>query len=119
MRRYILASTLILSACATAPQQSQPQPETTQAAPPQPQTRRLLGLTAQDLVGQLGNPQLQVREGNSLKLQFRSSRCVLDAYLYPAGNSSGPLRVTYVETRTPGGVTTDQAACVSAFEHPI
>ena len=119
MRRFILASTLVLSACATAPQQPQIQPQSTQAAPAQPQTRRLLGLTAQELVGNLGNPQLQVREGNSLKLQFRSSRCVLDAYLYPTGNSSGPLRVTYVETRTPTGAGTDQAACVSAFEHPI
>jgi FtsP/CotA-like multicopper oxidase with cupredoxin domain len=119
MRRFLLASTLVLSACATAPQQPQPQPQTTQVTPAQPQTRRLLGLTAQELVGNLGNPQLQVREGNSLKLQFRSSNCVLDAYLYPSGSSSGPLRVTYVETRTPGGAGTDQAACISAFEHPI
>ncbi len=118
MRRIILASILVLSACATTPQQPQPQPQTTQVTPAQPPTRRLLGLTAQELVGNLGNPQLQVREGNSLKLQFRSSRCVLDAYLYP-GTSSGPLRVTYVETRTPGGAGTDQAACISAFEHPI
>ena len=66
MRRFILASTLVLSACATAPQQPQIQPQSTQAAPAQPQTRRLLGLTAQELVGNLGNPQLQVREGNSL-----------------------------------------------------
>ena len=119
MRRLILASTFALSACATAPQLPQTEPQTTQTAPAQPQTRRLLGLTAQELVGNLGNPQLQVREGNSLKLQFRSSRCVLDAYLYPTGNSTGPLRVTYVETGTPAGAGTDQAACVSAFEHPI
>ncbi|HZC37441.1 MAG TPA: hypothetical protein VE221_02060 [Sphingomicrobium sp.] len=117
MRRLVLASTLILSACATAPQQPVAQPQPVPVTPAQPQTRRLLGLTVQDLVGQLGNPQLQVREGNSLKLQFRSQRCVLDAYLYPSGN--GPLRVTYVETRMPSGVATDQAACISAFEHPI
>src|SRR6266581_3013173 len=91
MRRFILASTLILSACATAPQQPPPQPA--QVTPTRPETRRLIGLTAQELVGHFGNPALQVREGNSLKLQFRSRRCVLDAYLYPSG--SGPLRVTY------------------------
>jgi FtsP/CotA-like multicopper oxidase with cupredoxin domain len=119
MRRFFLASTLFLAGCAAAPQQPVAQTQPAPAAQAQPQTRRLLGLTAQDLVGQLGNPQLQVREGNSLKLQFRSSRCVLDAYLYPSGNGPGPLRVTYVETRTPSGVGTDQAACISAFEHPI
>jgi len=119
MRRFILASTLVLSACATAPQQPQTQPQSTQAAPAQPQTRRLLGLTAQELVGQLGNPQLQVREGNSLKLQFRTTRCVLDAYLYPSASGSGPLKVTFVDTRTASGVGADQAACISALEHSI
>jgi hypothetical protein len=119
MRRFILASTLLLASCATAPQKPVVQTQPAPATSTEPQTRRLLGLTAQELVGQLGNPQLQVREGNSLKLQFRTNRCVLDAYLYPSASGSGPLKVTFVDTRTPSGVGTDQAACISALEHPI
>jgi len=119
MRRFILAPTLLLAGCAAAPQQPVAQPQPVPVTPAEPQTRRLLGLTAQELVGQLGNPALQVREGSSLKLQFRSQRCVLDAYLYPSGNGGGSLRVTYVDTRTASGAATDQAACISALEHPI
>jgi hypothetical protein len=114
MRRIILASTLLLAACATAPQQPVVQaPPTTVSGEP----RRLLGLTAAEMVGHFGNPSLQVREGTSLKLQFRGQRCVLDAYLYPE-NGSGPLRVTHVDTRLLSGVDTDQAACISALENP-
>ena len=119
MRRFILVSTLILAGCAAAPQQPVVQTQPVPTIPAEPQTRRLLGLTAQDLVGHLGNPAFQVREGNSLKLQFRSPRCVLDAYLYPSANGTGPLRVTYIDTRAPSGAGTDQAACISALEHPI
>ena len=78
----------------------------------------MVGLTATELVGHFGNPALQVREGVGLKLQFRSSRCVLDAYLYPPENGSGVLRVTYVDTRLPSGAATDQAACILALENP-
>ena len=114
MRRIIFASTLILSACATAPQpQREPQtPEIT--ATPRTARSGLVGLTAQELVGHFGNPALQVREGTSLKLQFRGARCVLDAYLYPGRD--GQLRVTYVDTRAPSGADTNQATCISALE---
>ena len=50
-----------------------------------------------ELVGHFGNPALQVREGTSLKLQFRGRSCVLDAYLYPP--EQHVLRVTHVDTR--------------------
>ena len=116
MRRLILASTLfLLAACATRPTQpTQP----TQAPPPEPvspQARQLLGLTPNELVGHFGKPALQIREANSLKLKFRGRQCVLDAYLYP---QSGVLRVTHVDTRTPAGNDTDQAACILALENP-
>ena len=117
MRRFILASTLVLAGCAAAPQQPVAQPQPVPVTPAEPQTRRLLGLTAQELVGQLGNPALQVREGNSLKLQFRGRACVLDAYLYPSQNG-GTLRVTHIDARAPSGVDTNQAACISALETP-
>jgi hypothetical protein len=116
MRRLALASILFLAACATRPQQ----PEVQAPSVTQPPTVRstIVGLTASDLVGHFGNPALQVREGVGLKLQFRSSRCVLDAYLYPPESGSGAIRVTYVDTRLPSGAATDQAACISALENP-
>jgi hypothetical protein len=67
-------------------------------------------------VHRFGTPALQIREGNSLKLQFRSDQCVLDAYLYPTGNA--PYRVTYVDTRTRALSETDQALCISSLAAP-
>ncbi len=115
MRYLVSAAVLLLSACATAP-------ERPAEAPPLPVTRSphisssVVGLTAAELVARLGNPALQVREGASLKMQFRSSRCVLDAYLYPPPPGAGLTRVTHSDARLPSGADTDQAACISAIE---
>jgi len=118
MRRLALASTLFLAACATRPQEPVVQaPPPATARPPQVRST-IVGLTASELVGHFGNPALQVREGVGLKLQFRSNRCVLDAYLYGPESGSGVQRVTYVDTRLPSGVAVDQAACISALENP-
>jgi len=114
MRRLVIALPLLLTACLA---RREAEPEVAQPAPvTRPATGQLIGLTASDLVGHFGSPALQVREGSSLKLQFRGKLCVLDAYLYPAQNST--LRVTYVDTRTKSGADTDQAACISALENP-
>ena len=113
MRRLILASTLLLAACASQPQQPVQQASSPPPEPTSRQARQLLGLTPQDLVGRLGNPALQIGEGTSVKLQFRGSRCVLDAYLYP---QSGVLRVTHVDTRYSSGGDMDQAACIFDLE---
>lgn len=116
MRRLVLALTVFVAGCATSPQQ-QPAPQTVPVVvQTSPQTRKLIGLTANELVGYFGHPALQVREGTSLKLQFRGPQCVLDAFLYP--QSGGVLRVTYVNTRLPSGADTDQAACISDLETP-
>ena len=116
MRRLAVVSlTLLLAGCATAPEEA-PAPHSP-AAPPQPQQQPsgLNGVTAQDLVGRFGAPALQIREGSSLKLQFRGAACVLDAYLYPS--TGGVLRVTHVDTRLPSGADTDQAACIAALRN--
>jgi hypothetical protein len=118
MRRLALASTLFLAACATRPVEpvvQQPVPVSKPAVTPRV---GIIGLSANDLVSHFGKPALQIREGTSLKLQFRSPRCVLDAYLYPPESGSGTLRVTYVDTRLTSGAVADQAACISALENP-
>src|SRR3954468_16368279 len=118
MRRLlIVSSALALSACAarTEPPTTAPPP----APPVQPQVEErssLSGLTAQELVGRFGAPALQIREGSSLKLQFRGPRCVMDAYLYPSGGS-GTLKVNHVDTRLPSGGDIDQAACIFALRN--
>jgi hypothetical protein len=115
MRRFLpVTAALLLAACATRPQP--PVAEPTSVTPSPDRRSNLVGLTARELVGHFGTPALQVREGTSLKLQFRGRYCVLDAYLYPSGGGSGELRVTHVDTRTPSGADTNQAACISALE---
>jgi len=114
MRRLMFASALFLSACATRPEQ-QPVQQIPTPEPTSPQARQILGLTPNELVGHFGKPALQIREGSSLKLQFRGRQCVLDAYLYP---QSGALRVTHVDTRSQSGADMDQAACIFALENP-
>lgn len=109
MRRFIaLSLTLAVAACAPRPQQA-PAPEPA----PQPQEAgSLVGLTPQELVARFGRPALQIHEGSSLKLQFRGSRCVLDAYLYPSGGPS-TLKVTHVDTRLRSGGDVGQTTCVA------
>ena len=111
MRKSLaLSASLLLAACATAPK-----PAEQVEVPPSEHTRgEIIGRTADELVRRFGSPALQIREGESLKLQFRSASCVLDAYLYPAGNA--PHRVTYVDTRTPALVDVDQALCIRSLE---
>ena len=115
MRRFLGPSaSILLAACATAPTAVQPQQ---QQLPQSAETRsEIIGMTAADLIHRLGTPALQIREGESLKLQFRSKLCVLDAYLYPGGNT--PYRVTHVDTRTRSLGTIDQALCIASLRAP-
>lgn len=114
MRRFLALAALFVAGCATAPQpQPQPQPMPVR---PAPQLRGdLIGMTAGELVQRLGTPALQIREGQSLKMQFRGSTCILDAYLYPAADRTGPERVAHVDARLRSGVDTDQRRCVAAL----
>lgn len=117
MRRIILFSAfLFVAACASAPRTVEP-PQQLPSPPPSTHTRSdIIGLTTQELVRRLGTPALQIREGDSLKLQFRGSQCVLDAYLYPQAAGREPYRVTYVDTRTRSLNTIDQTACIASLE---
>ena len=116
MRRYLGSSlVLLLAACATAPRAPVSQAE--QPAGEAATTRsEVIGMTAPDLIHSFGSPALQIREGASLKMQFRSQLCVLDAYLYPSGNT--PYRVTHVDTRTRSLAPVDQALCIASLRAP-
>ena len=118
MRLSLALSTLLLAGCATAPLPAPPQPQQQRPSPvrPSPQLRgELIGMTASELVQRLGTPALQIREGGSLKLQFRGSRCILDAYLYSPGDASGPERVAHVDARLSSGAETDPRICVATM----
>jgi hypothetical protein len=116
MRRFFpLASALLLAACATTPEAPAPLPAVG-TGPAQHVHSSIIGMAAAELVGHLGNPALQVREGPGLKMQFRSRECVLDAYLYPPATGAGVTRVTHSDARRPSGADTNQAACISAIE---
>ena len=116
MRRIVLLSAMLfLSACATRPVPPTASP-TPVAVVESPQVRSdLLGMTAGELIQRLGQPALQVREGTSVKLQFRGRVCVLDAYLYPSQPGS-PERVTHIDTRLTSGADTDQAGCIASLD---
>jgi hypothetical protein len=115
MRRLAIASVFFLAGCATRPEAPPPVAQQPVEAPSarRPPTQ-LAGLTIHEVVQHLGRPALQIQEGTSLKLQFRNSYCVLDAYFYPS--TGNQLRVTHVDTRTPSGSGVGQAACISALE---
>ena len=114
-RSTAFALMLLVAGCAPRPQASTaPTPPAVVSQTGEPTS--LTGLTAQELVGRFGTPALQIREGASLKLQFRGPRCVMDAYLYPSGGSAA-LKVTHVDTRTPTGGDFDQAACIFALRN--
>jgi hypothetical protein len=112
LRPAPLLLALVIAGCAPTPV---PQPASQPSIPISSRTPgTLIGLTASDMTQRFGRPVLQVREGQSLKLQFRGPRCVLDAYLYPPAGG-GAERVTHVDTRLPTGSDTDQAGCIAAL----
>ncbi|MEO7277628.1 MAG: hypothetical protein ABIW33_06360 [Sphingomicrobium sp.] len=116
-RHSALALTLLLSACA-GQQQTSPPPSTPAPVAPAPgvtQSGLLIGKSSAELIARFGTPALRIQEGSGLKLQFRGSECVLDAYLYPSG---GTMRVTYVDARYSSGVDYNQAACIVALSDP-
>ena len=117
MRGFLTAAAaaLPLAAC-VAPQAPAPPPPI--AAAPLPAATGLeavMGATAQRLVAQFGNPDLDLREGPARKLQFLGPACVLDAYLYPPRSGRGEPVVTHVDARQPDGREMDRASCVAAL----
>jgi hypothetical protein len=117
MRRLVFPAFFLVAACAPRPAVQTTPAQPVRPAPVQqsPQFRSdLIGMTVSELAQRFGQPALQVREGPSIKLQFRGA-CVLDAYLYPPDDGRGPERVTHVDTRLTSGVETDQASCIRSL----
>lgn len=113
----LLLAGVSLAGCVSAP------PATPPPAPapsvPRPYSpvglEAVLGSTAAALVGQFGNPDLDVREGPARKLQFLGPACVLDAYLYPPRGGRGEAVVRHVDARLPDGREMDRSSCVAAL----
>ena len=106
--RMLIAISIALSLTACAGKKAPP------VAPVQPvvSSGPLIGMSSSQLTQRFGAPYLQIREGESIKLQYRSALCVLDAYLYPDPRNRSQYRVLHVDTRTRGGDAMSEAACV-------
>ena len=74
----------------------------------------VIGRNARQLEGMFGKAELDIREGDSRKLQFTGPACVLDAYLYPGARGGEPV-VSYLDARRPDGTDLDRASCVAAL----
>ena len=110
MRHFLALSLALLAAgCASSPKPEPAQPAPAKHTGP---VSALIGLTANELITHFGQPKLQVREGPGLKLQWASSSCVLDVYLYPEG---GREKATHVDSRRPSGDSIDQRSCVATL----
>ena len=111
---FLLPSAL-LTGCATAP--IAPPVLAVTRSPPMAATglERVLGQNARGLVALFGDADQDVREAaGARRLQFAGPICILDAYLYPKGES-GDGTVTYVDARQPDGRDIDRASCVAAL----
>lgn len=75
---------------------------------------RVLGRDARALIALFGTPNQDVREGTARKLQYASSVCVMDAYLYPPAPGREAV-VTHVDARMPNGDDIDRASCIAAL----
>jgi hypothetical protein len=113
-----LAPTLLLAGCASsgarAPVAAPASTDRPSIARPTTQRAEgVTGRTAASLITLLGQPALDVQEGNGRKLQFSGGNCVLDAYLYP--QQRGEPVVTHIDARLPDGRDADRTACVAAL----
>ncbi len=118
---FAALATLALAGCVSGASAPPPrsgdtvsQPTRTTERPPADRTGSIIGRTAAALVGLLGEPALDVREGPARKLQFSGQDCVLDAYLYPP-RGRGEAVVTHVDARLPDGRDTDRNACLETL----
>ena len=115
-RRFAGLPLLLLAAACAATPAAKP-PTTTQVSVRSPTIsgqEGVIGRDARTLIGQFGEPDLDIREGTARKLQFAGPACILDAYLYPRAGGGEPL-VTHIDARLPDGRDMDRASCIAAL----
>ena len=114
--RFILtvAALLLLSGCASSPEPVAIPAHVPVIKPAPSERGELIGADANGLAARFGTPRLRVREGDGTKLQFAGGTCLLDFYLYPAGD--GVPRVTHIDARNRDGRSVAQAQCVAMIE---
>lgn len=106
---------LLASACAATPAVKPPPAAPLSARSPTISGQEgVLGRDARTLIGQFGDPDLDIREGTARKLQFAGPACILDAYLYPRAGGGEPV-VTHIDARLPDGRDIDRASCIAAL----
>lgn len=76
----------------------------------------VIGANEGQIVRQFGTPRLNVWEGDTRKLQFTGTACVLDIYLYPTSQSREPVASFVDARRASDGEEVDRAACVAALK---
>ena len=117
MRRLIPLAALLITGCASTPTPEPVKPAVTVPEKTEDHDHSTLdGMTANELGQHFGQPRLQIREGDGTKLQFASSSCVLDAYLYPNPSGAGVPRVTHVDTRNFQGNPVNEQNCIASIE---
>ncbi|ACV75793.1 MAG: hypothetical protein ABF429_05925 [Zymomonas mobilis] len=72
---------------------------------------KLQGMTARNLIGLFGSPDQDIDEPWARRLQFQSSVCVLDAYLYPP-HKNEEMVVRHVDVRDLQGNDFNQENCL-------
>lgn len=126
-----LASAALLSACSSgagrtpivsnsrpAPGASVPmaQPNTQSARRPVMQREvgfeGVIGARASALIGQLGQPRIDLSEGDARKLQFSTETCVLDIFLYPTSPGAEPVATHVAARNREGGAQIEAANCL-------
>ena len=113
MKPLALFPLLLLAACATTPPASRTAAPRIPVPLPTVGLETVMGQNANALVRLFGDPDADVREGTARKLQFASTICVLDAYLYPDGQAEP--KVTWLDARERDGSPIDRASCVAAL----
>ena len=115
---------LLIAACSSgsgkAPVSARPVTPTN--AVPAPKIQReaglesVIGKSASSLARRFGEARIDLSEGDARKLQFISSNCVLDIFLYPLERNAAPV-ATHIEARKrAGGGATDRVRCIEEVE---
>jgi hypothetical protein len=115
------ALALLVAACASAPASKRPVAAGTSGSTiirlPEVMAANglesVIGAPAGALTRRLGEPRLDLVEGDVRKLQFSGQACVMDIYLYPMQPGAEPV-AAHVEARLrEGGAAVDRGQCLS------